>query len=169
MILRLLVEGMSMRSITRTVGCSINTVTKLQEEAASTLSDFQDERLRNLPCTRLEVDEIWAFVYAKQKNVEFAQGSAARRWRRVDLDGDLRRHEAAGVVDGGRPLRGPACAASPAIPTTSPRSVCGPPSTCSPSPPQASGCTGPPSAASASPCRLQVPGLPGPTRRQRRR
>ena len=37
--------------------------------------------------------------------------------------------------------------------------VCGPPSTCSPSPPQASGCTGPPSAASASPCRLQVPGL----------
>ena len=32
-----------------------------------------------------------------------------------------------------------------------------------------SGCTGPPSAASASPCRLQVPGLPGPTRRQRRR
>ena len=62
-----------MRSITRTVGCSINTVTKLQTDAAWTLSDFQDERLRNLPCTRLEVDEIWAFVYAKQKNVEGAK------------------------------------------------------------------------------------------------
>ena len=55
MILRLLVEGMSMRSITRTVGCSINTVTKLLEAAGTYLGEFQDEFIRNLPCTRLEV------------------------------------------------------------------------------------------------------------------
>ena len=67
MILRLLVEGMSMRSITRTVGCSINTVTKLLEAAGTCLGEFQDEFIRNLPCTRLEVDEAWSFVYAKQE------------------------------------------------------------------------------------------------------
>ena len=48
-ILRLLVEGMSMRSITRTVRCSINTVTKLLDDAGKYLAEFQDETLRNLP------------------------------------------------------------------------------------------------------------------------
>ena len=47
-ILRLLVEGMSMRSITRTVGCSINTVTKLLENAGAYLGEFQDRALRDL-------------------------------------------------------------------------------------------------------------------------
>ena len=74
-ILRLLVEGMSMRSITRTVKCSINTVTKLLEELGKYLAEFQDETLRDLPCTRLEVDEAWAFVYAKNKNVERAKAA----------------------------------------------------------------------------------------------
>ena len=73
MILRLLVEGMSMRSITRTVGCSINTVTKLLEAAGTYLGEFQDETIRDLPCTRLEVDEAWSFIYAKEKNVKFAK------------------------------------------------------------------------------------------------
>ena len=75
MILRLLVEGMSMRSITRTVGCSINTVTKLLEAAGTYLGEFQDEKIRDLPCTRLEVDEAWSFVYAKAKNVKFAKAA----------------------------------------------------------------------------------------------
>jgi hypothetical protein len=57
---------MSMRSITRTVGCSFNTVAKLLEDAGKYLGEFQDETIRNLPCTRLEVDEAWAFVYADQ-------------------------------------------------------------------------------------------------------
>ena len=74
-ILRLLVEGMSMRSITRTVKCSINTVTKLLEDAGKYLAEFQDETLRNLPCTRLEVDEAWAFVYAKNRNVATAKAT----------------------------------------------------------------------------------------------
>ncbi|MCY4484123.1 MAG: helix-turn-helix domain-containing protein [Spirochaetaceae bacterium] len=77
MILRLLVEGMSMRSITRTLGCSINTVTKLLEAAGTYLGEFQDEAIRNLPCTRLEVDEAWSFVYAKQKNVARAKSAPA--------------------------------------------------------------------------------------------
>ena len=75
MILRLLVEGMSMRAITRTVGCSINTVVKLLQAAGTYLGEFQDETIRDLPCTRLEVDEAWSFVYAKQKNVKFAKSA----------------------------------------------------------------------------------------------
>ena len=75
MILRLLVEGMSMRAITRTVGCGINTVVKLLQDSGTYLGQFQDERLRNLPCTRLEVDEAWSFVYAKQKNVARAKAA----------------------------------------------------------------------------------------------
>ena len=46
-----------MRSITCTVGCSFNTVAKLLEDAGKYLGEFQDETIRNLPCTRLEVDE----------------------------------------------------------------------------------------------------------------
>ena len=74
-ILRLLVEGMSMRSITRTIGCSINTVTKLLEDAGAYLGEFQDRELRDLPCSRLEVDEAWSFVYAKDRNVATAKAA----------------------------------------------------------------------------------------------
>ena len=40
-------------------------------------SKFQDEKLVDLPCTRLEVDEAWSFVYAKAKNVDFAKAAPA--------------------------------------------------------------------------------------------
>ena len=83
-----------MKAITRTVGCSINTVTKLLENAGAYLGEFQDRTLRDLPCSRLEVDEAWAFVYPKNRNRSDRQGCAGRRWRRVDVDRYLRRHEA---------------------------------------------------------------------------
>ena len=68
-IVNLLVEGMSMRSISRVAGVSINTVTKLLEDVGAACCDYQDEAMRNLQCTQLQVDEIWAFIGAKQKNV----------------------------------------------------------------------------------------------------
>ena len=68
-ILGLLVEGMSMRAVTRITGVSINTVTKLLVDVGAACSAYQDQALRNLPCKRLQCDEIWAFCYAKQKNV----------------------------------------------------------------------------------------------------
>ena len=43
------------------------------------------ESARNLPCKRIQVDEIWAFVYAKQKNVATAKAAPCQYWRRVDL------------------------------------------------------------------------------------
>ena len=63
-----LVEGMSMRATTRLIGCSINTVTKLLVDLGTACAIYQNETLRNLPCKRVQVDEIWAFCYSKQKN-----------------------------------------------------------------------------------------------------
>lgn len=72
-ILSMLVEGSSMRSISRVVGVSINTVSKLLAEAGEACIDFHDESVRGLNCKRIECDEIWSFVYAKEKNVEKAK------------------------------------------------------------------------------------------------
>jgi hypothetical protein len=66
-IVRLLVEGNSMRSTSRIADVSINTVTKLLIDAGKICSEYQDQALRNLPCKRLQRDEIWAFCYAKQR------------------------------------------------------------------------------------------------------
>ena len=64
-----LVEGVSIRATARMVGCSKNTVTKLLVELGQACAEYQDAALRELPCKRLQVDEIWSFVYAKQRNV----------------------------------------------------------------------------------------------------
>ena len=68
-ILRALTEGCSMRSTSRMVGVSINTVTKLLVEAGRACAEFQHNAFRNLPCTKLQLDEIWAFVAVKDKNI----------------------------------------------------------------------------------------------------
>lgn len=68
-ILALLVEGNSLRATSRLADCSINTVTKLLVEVGAACADYQDKTLRDLPCTRLECDEIWSFCYAKERNV----------------------------------------------------------------------------------------------------
>ena len=64
-----LVEGSSLRATSRMVGCSINTVTKLLVDLGTACAEYQDKTLRNLPCKRIQCDEIWSFCYAKQKNV----------------------------------------------------------------------------------------------------
>jgi IS1 family transposase len=74
-ILSMLVEGSSMRSINRVVGVSINTVTKLLTEAGEACIDFHDENVRGLNCKRIECDEIWSFVYAKEKSVPAAKSA----------------------------------------------------------------------------------------------
>jgi IS1 family transposase len=68
-ILSLLVEGASMRSISRVTGVSINTVTKLMIEAGEACAAYHDETVRNVRSARVQADEIWSFVGAKAKNV----------------------------------------------------------------------------------------------------
>jgi IS1 family transposase len=65
----MLIEGMSLRATSRLADVSINTVTKLLVDVGSSAADYQDRTLRNLRCRRIQCDEIWAFVYAKEKNV----------------------------------------------------------------------------------------------------
>lgn len=72
-ILAALVEGCSIRSTSRMVGVSKNTVLKLLCDIGQVCSEYQDKALRNLPCKRLQVDEIWAFCGKKQKNVPDSQ------------------------------------------------------------------------------------------------
>ena len=61
-----------MRSISRVVDVSINTVTKLLVDAGTACATFHDEHVRQVPSKRVQVDEIWSFTYAKQKNVDKA-------------------------------------------------------------------------------------------------
>ena len=64
-----LVEGNSIRATVRMTGAAKNTITKLLVDLGSACSVYQHAELRNLPCTEIQCDEIWAFCYAKQKNV----------------------------------------------------------------------------------------------------
>ena len=68
-ILGLLVEGMSLRAVSRVADCSINTVTRLLVDVGTACAKYQDKMLHNLPCKRVQCDEIWSFVGSKQKNV----------------------------------------------------------------------------------------------------
>lgn len=90
-ILQLLVEGNSLRATSRITGASINTVTKLLVEAGEACAWYQDTNLRNLPCKRVQVDEIWSFVYSKQKNVpEGMEGEAGDVWTWTAIDADTK-------------------------------------------------------------------------------
>lgn len=68
-IISALVEGNSKRATARMVGVSKDTVAKLQLEIGAACARYQSETLKRLPCRRVQVDEIWSFVYAKAKNV----------------------------------------------------------------------------------------------------
>lgn len=64
-----LVEGNSLRSTVRMTDVSMPTVLKLLADMGAVCARYQDEHLRNLPCKRVQADEVWSFCYAKQKNV----------------------------------------------------------------------------------------------------
>jgi IS1 family transposase len=90
-VLHALVEGNSLRATARLADVSFNTVAKLFVDAAKACLDYQDKALRNLSCKRLQLDEIWSFVYAKQKNVpDNKVGSAGDIWTWVAIDADTK-------------------------------------------------------------------------------
>src|SRR3989442_9022050 len=92
-IIGLLVEGTSLRAATRLADVSINTVTKLLVEVGAACEEYQDKALRNLKCQRIQCDEIWSFVYAKNRNVpeehkgEWGYGDV---WTWVAIDADTK-------------------------------------------------------------------------------
>ncbi len=93
-ILSMLCEGSSMRSIARVVDVSINTVDKLLQDAGEACARFHDEHVRGMKAKRMQCDEIWSFVYPKQKNVvtakrkDLAYGDVWT-WTAIDADSKL--------------------------------------------------------------------------------
>jgi len=93
-LLGMMAEGVSLRSITRLTGVSRTTSLKLLVDAGYAFSDYQDRTLRNLPCKRVQVDEIWSFVEMKAKNVpkerrgEYGIGDVWT-WKAIDADSKL--------------------------------------------------------------------------------
>ncbi len=93
-ILHLLCEGNSLRAVTRLTGTSKKAVSRLMVEAGQAAAWYQDRVFVNLTCKRIQVDEIWAFVYAKQKNVPLAkkappQAGDVWTWTAIDADTKL--------------------------------------------------------------------------------
>src|ERR1051325_2990263 len=90
-ILSMLVEGSSLRTFSRVAGVSINTVTKLLVDAGTECATFHDEKVRKVAAKRVQCDEIWSFVFAKEKNVKGAKAApdgAGSVWTWTALDSD---------------------------------------------------------------------------------
>lgn len=93
-ILSMLVEGSSLRSISRVADVSINTVTKLLIEAGEACAAYHEETVRNVAAKRIQCDEIWSFCYAKAKNVPAAKAAPVEAgdvwtWTALDADSKL--------------------------------------------------------------------------------
>jgi IS1 family transposase len=92
-IVSVLVEGCGIRATARMAGVSKDTVMKLWREIGTACIRYQDTTFRNLTCKRLQVDEIWSFVYAKAKNVpaekagQFGYGDV---WTFTAIDADTK-------------------------------------------------------------------------------
>lgn len=93
-IISMLCEGSSMRSISRVADVSINTVSKLLVDAGKACAVFHDEQVRGVKARRVQVDEIWSFTYAKQKNVATAKAAPEEAgdtwtWTAIDAESKL--------------------------------------------------------------------------------
>ncbi len=90
-ILTMLVEGNSLRATSRMADVSINTVTKLLVDAGRACQEYHNEYVVNVPSKRIQCDEIWSFVYAKDKNAPADMkeaGEAGDVWTWVGIDAD---------------------------------------------------------------------------------
>ena len=92
-VIKVLCEGNSIRSTARITGVAVNTVVKLLRDVGAACLDYQEKVIHDLPCQKLQCDEIWSFVYAKAKNVpeehngEFGYGDV---WTFTALDADTK-------------------------------------------------------------------------------
>jgi IS1 family transposase len=68
-VLSCLVDGVSIRATSRITGAAKGTILRLLESAGAVCADYQDQVLRNLPCRRLQADEIWSFIHGRDRNI----------------------------------------------------------------------------------------------------
>jgi IS1 family transposase len=88
-----LVEGNSIRATCRITDTAKGTVTRLLAEVGAACKEYQDKTLKNLPCKSIQCDEIWSFVYSKEKNLpldkqgQFGYGDV---WTFVAIDAETK-------------------------------------------------------------------------------
>ena len=91
-VIHALAEGASIRSIERMTGVNQNTIMSLSVRVGAACAEIMDAKMRNLRCARIEVDEIWGFIGAKQKNVTAAHAGLnyGDVWTFIALDADTK-------------------------------------------------------------------------------
>jgi len=87
-IINCLVEGNSIRSTERMTDTHRDTIMRLLVEVGSGCAKLMDETMRDLPCRRIQVDEIWAYVGKKQAHLQSGDNRArlGDMWTFVALD-----------------------------------------------------------------------------------
>ena len=88
-VVSLLCEGNSIRSIERITGIHRDTIMRLGVRIGAACAKIQDEKMRDLNCAQIEVDEIWGFIGAKRKNANRA-GAYGDVWTFIALDADTK-------------------------------------------------------------------------------
>src|SRR6266478_3068352 len=106
-----LIEGCSIRATVRMTGVAKKTVMRLLVEVGEVCADYQDHAFRNLRCKRLQLDELWSWIFCKEKNrtEEIARKNpdAGDVWLWVAVDTDsklmptwrLKQHDLATATD----------------------------------------------------------------------
>jgi len=95
-VLSCLVDGNSIRATSRITGVAKGTILRLLESAGTVCAEYQDVILRNLPCRRIQADEIWSFVLGRDRNIKPAtrdfspsQIGSVWTWTAIDADSQL--------------------------------------------------------------------------------
>ena len=87
-IIQLIVEGNSLRSCSRIADVSITTVSKLLVDVGRACLKFHSQTAIRIRCKRVQCDEIWSFVYCKDKNVVDEKYGIGSVWTWVAIDAD---------------------------------------------------------------------------------
>jgi IS1 family transposase len=88
-IIAALAEGSSIRSIERMTGVHRDTIMRLGVRIGQGCTALMDETMRDLPCQRLEMDEIWGFIGKKEKHVRDEDGpDVGSVWTFCAIDAD---------------------------------------------------------------------------------
>jgi IS1 family transposase len=68
-VVQCLVEGVGVNATARLTGASKPTILSLLKKAGNACAILHDSRVRDLKPARVECDEVWSFVFAKERNI----------------------------------------------------------------------------------------------------
>jgi IS1 family transposase len=93
-VIRCLVDGCSIRATTRITGVSKNTIQKLTRDLGRAVQEYHNNAVRGVAAKRIQCDEVWAFCYAKEKNLpDEMRGQpgvgSVWTWTALDADSEL--------------------------------------------------------------------------------